>query len=83
MNMLPDKFRLRAGVGAFALLLALTRDLYRIIPRRTLEEWTTREYRPLELRGRTAVIVGLGGIGTQIAIRAHAFGMSVIAVDPR
>jgi phosphoglycerate dehydrogenase-like enzyme len=68
---------------AFALLLALTRDLYRIIPRRTNEEWTTREYRPLELRGRTAVVVGVGGIGTQVAIRAQAFGMQVIAVDPR
>ncbi|HEX2862836.1 MAG TPA: D-2-hydroxyacid dehydrogenase, partial [Lacunisphaera sp.] len=37
---------------------------------------------PLELNGKTAVIVGVGGIGTQIAVRAKAFGMTVIGVDP-
>jgi phosphoglycerate dehydrogenase-like enzyme/glyoxylase-like metal-dependent hydrolase (beta-lactamase superfamily II) len=35
-----------------------------------------------ELRGKTMLIVGLGGIGTQIARRAEAFGMRVMAVDP-
>ena len=29
------------------------------------------------------LIVGLGGIGTQIARRADAFGMRVMAVDPK
>jgi phosphoglycerate dehydrogenase-like enzyme len=37
----------------------------------------------LELRNKTCVIVGLGGIGTQIATRAKAFGMTVIGVDPK
>ena len=68
---------------AFALLLALTRDLYRIIPNRTKEEWTRGQHSPIELRGKTAVIVGLGGIGMQIAQRAHAFDMKVIGVDPK
>lgn len=71
------------GDHAFALLLALTRELHRIIPHRTKEEWATRRYSPIELQGRTAVIVGVGGIGTQIAVRAHAFGMEVIGVDPK
>jgi phosphoglycerate dehydrogenase-like enzyme len=31
----------------------------------------------------TAVVVGAGGIGTQIAQRAHGFGMKVIGVDPK
>ncbi len=68
---------------AFALLLSLTRNLNRIIPRRTQEEWVGREYHPLELRGKTAVIIGMGGIGTEIAVRAWAFGMKVIGVDPK
>jgi phosphoglycerate dehydrogenase-like enzyme len=33
----------------------------------------------LELEGRTVLIVGLGGIGTQTAKRAHGLGMRVIA----
>ncbi|HEV2949489.1 MAG TPA: NAD(P)-dependent oxidoreductase, partial [Gemmataceae bacterium] len=36
-----------------------------------------------ELHGKTMVVVGLGGIGTQIARRAHAFGMRVVAIDPK
>jgi len=31
----------------------------------------------------TAVIIGVGGIGSQIAQRAHGFGMKVIGVDPK
>jgi phosphoglycerate dehydrogenase-like enzyme len=40
------------------------------------------ETKPQELHGKTMLVVGLGGIGTQIARRAHAFGMRVMAVDP-
>lgn len=68
---------------AFALLLALTRELHRIIPTKPKQEWTPRAYRPIELKGKTAVVIGVGGIGMQIVLRAHAFGMRVIAVDPR
>lgn len=39
--------------------------------------------KPQELHGKTALIVGLGGIGTQIARRTNAFGMRVMAVDPK
>jgi phosphoglycerate dehydrogenase-like enzyme len=38
---------------------------------------------PQELHGKTMLIVGLGGIGSQVARRAHAFGMRVMAVDPK
>ena len=68
---------------AFALLLALTRGLTGAIANRPNEEWGREGYKAIELRGKTAVIVGLGGIGTQIAERAHAFGMTVIGVDPK
>jgi phosphoglycerate dehydrogenase-like enzyme len=33
----------------------------------------------MELEGRTVLVVGLGGIGTQAAKRAHGLGMRVIA----
>jgi len=32
-----------------------------------------------EIRGQTILIVGLGGIGTEVAKRAHALGMRVVA----
>jgi phosphoglycerate dehydrogenase-like enzyme len=68
---------------AFAMLLSFTRELYRIIPRRMKEEWLKSEYQPIELRNKTAVIVGMGGIGTNIAQRAKGFGMQVIGLDPK
>ncbi|MFN7923372.1 MAG: D-2-hydroxyacid dehydrogenase [Bryobacteraceae bacterium] len=71
---------------AFAMLLALTRGLNEYIPGRAKREWGGRNSMPqgmTELPGMTAVIVGAGGIGTQIAQRAHGFGMKVIGVDPR
>jgi len=68
---------------AMALLLALTRDLYLTIPKRSSQEWPRGEYHPVELNGKTAVVIGVGGIGMQIAQRASAFGMEVIGVDPK
>jgi phosphoglycerate dehydrogenase-like enzyme/glyoxylase-like metal-dependent hydrolase (beta-lactamase superfamily II) len=64
----------------FALLLALTRGgSGGGAP--TAEEKAEAE-RP-ELRGKTLLVVGLGGVGTEVARRAHAFGMRVVAVDPK
>ena len=34
----------------------------------------------MELEGRTLLVVGLGGIGTQVAKRGHGLGMHVIAI---
>ena len=72
------------GDHAFALLLAMTRGLHEYIPNR--REWKSRADAPktmTELPGMTAVVIGMGGIGTQIAQRAHGFGMDVIGVDPK
>jgi phosphoglycerate dehydrogenase-like enzyme len=71
---------------AFAMLLALTRGLHEYIPNRAKRDWGSRSNTPegmTELPGMTAVIIGAGGIGTQIAQRANGFGMKVIGVDPR
>jgi phosphoglycerate dehydrogenase-like enzyme len=68
---------------AMAFLLALTRGLYRTIPNRSKEEWPRGGPELIELQGKTAVIIGVGGIGSQIAQRAHAFGMKVVGVDPK
>lgn len=69
---------------AFALLLGLTRRIDVAVANRATETWPNLATygRPLELHGKTAVIVGVGGIGTQIAVRAKAFGMTVVGVDP-
>jgi phosphoglycerate dehydrogenase-like enzyme len=67
---------------ALAMLLTLSRGINKFIANQKQELWQARPYEGIELNGRTAVVVGVGGIGTQIAIRANAFGMDVIGVDP-
>jgi phosphoglycerate dehydrogenase-like enzyme len=67
---------------ALAMLLMLSRNLYKYYQNDKEEIWDGRNYRGIELNGKTAVVIGVGGIGTQISIRASAFGMNVIGVDP-
>jgi phosphoglycerate dehydrogenase-like enzyme len=68
---------------AMAMLLAHTRDLLKYNSDRLTETWRRGErYQGIELRGKTGVVIGLGGIGQQIAMRAWGHGMKVIGVDP-
>jgi phosphoglycerate dehydrogenase-like enzyme len=67
---------------AMAMLLTLSRGIHTFLAQKQQELWQARPYEGIELNGRTALVIGVGGIGTQIAIRAHAFGMDVIGVDP-
>jgi phosphoglycerate dehydrogenase-like enzyme len=67
---------------AFALLLALARNIHHFTRQQGKREWG-RHSRPLiELSGFTIGIVGMGGIGTHMAKRAKGFDMYVISVDP-
>lgn len=68
---------------AFAFLLALTRKLNVTIPNKGKEDWPPGRDGMFELNGKTAVIIGVGGIGSNIAQRATGFGMKVIGVDIR
>jgi phosphoglycerate dehydrogenase-like enzyme len=70
----------------FALLLGLTRGLVQAsVPNFRLRKWERGGGVPLEdLFGKTLGVVGLGGIGSEVARRAHhGFGMKVLAVDPK
>ena len=65
-----------------AMMLAYARGLHFYIPERMAGRWT-REMPPpgqlLTLEGKTVLVVGLGGIGLEVAKRAHALGMRVVA----
>jgi len=67
---------------AMAMLLTLTRDIDAFLEYKRQEVWQRGGYQGIELNGRSAVVIGVGGIGTQIAFRAWAHGMTVIGVDP-
>lgn len=66
---------------AMAMLLMLTRDLRHHADNQAAKRWGRggSELAPIALDGQTMLIVGLGGIGGEIAKRAKAFGMTVWA----
>jgi phosphoglycerate dehydrogenase-like enzyme len=73
---------------AIALTLALARALPVYGIEQAKGEWTRgfRERRTenlVELEGKTLLVVGLGGIGTEVANRAHGLAMRVIATRNR
>jgi len=70
---------------AVALMLACNRGLIRVERqlRHTLEPWDYRVSRPVcRSSGMTLGIVGLGRIGSAVALRVKAMKMRVLACDP-
>ena len=64
---------------AMAMLLTLTRNMRVHLRNQERGQWGSDDSDTgLALRGRTMFVVGLGGIGSEIAQRAHGFGMRVI-----
>lgn len=64
------------------MMYMLTRKLYVFHDRQRERKWdrsAVKRTEMWEVQGRTMLVVGLGGIGTEIARRASALGMRVIA----
>jgi phosphoglycerate dehydrogenase-like enzyme len=62
-----------------ALMMALSRHLDHFLREQQEARWEPASPELTDLEGHTALVVGLGGIGTEVAKRAHALGMRVIA----
>jgi len=64
-----------------AMTLALARGLDLYFPAQAKHEWrrTIPQRRVEVVQDKTMLVVGLGGIGSEVAKRAHALGMRVIA----
>jgi len=67
---------------AFALMLALPNHITLGDSSMRQGKWLKKEMERTELHGKTLGILGIGRIGVEIARRALAFGMKVIAFDP-
>ncbi|HJM89993.1 MAG TPA: phosphoglycerate dehydrogenase [Dehalococcoidia bacterium] len=71
-----------AAEHAFGLMLAVARHIPQGVASLRGGEWARSKYMGVELAGRTLGIVGLGRVGTEVATRARAFEMRIIAYDP-
>ena len=68
----------------FGLLLGITKKIIENAIEVSAGNWVAGWKKPVghEILGSTMGIIGLGRIGKEVATRAKAFGMSVIAYDP-
>ena len=67
---------------AFALMIAVPARLIDGHVSMAQRQWLKKELKRTELMGKTLGLIGAGNIGTELARRALAFGMRVIAHDP-
>ena len=78
----PVSTSLAVAELTFGLLLALAREFPRADSAMKQGQWLKKELEGIELNGKTLGIVGVGRIGMEVAKRAQAFGMNIVAYDP-
>jgi D-3-phosphoglycerate dehydrogenase len=68
----------------FAMLMSLARKVPQAHASMVAGKWDRKELGKVgvELHGKTLGVLGMGRIGTEVAKRAIAFGMKVVAYDP-
>lgn len=67
----------------FALILGLTRKLFRSVKRVKEGRYGFNNLRGVDLKGRTMGVIGTGHIGAHVIRMARGFEMEVLAYDPK
>lgn len=77
----PEASSIAVAELAFALMIAMPNNL--VLADNSTKEgrWLKKELERVELFGKTLGLIGMGRIARELASRAKAFGMSVIAYD--
>ena len=78
----PGANSISVAEHACALMLALARAVPAADRAMKQGQWEKKRFLGTELRGKTLGIAGFGRIGQEVAPRARAFGMRVVAHDP-
>lgn len=78
----PHANTISAAEHAMALILSQARNVPRAHAALTSGSWDRKSFSGVELYGKTLGVMGMGKIGTMVAQRCLAFGMSVVAYDP-
>jgi D-3-phosphoglycerate dehydrogenase / 2-oxoglutarate reductase len=66
----------------FTLLCSLARQIPQAHASVAAGKWERKKFEGVELNGKTLAVIGMGRIGSEVARRAMAFGMSIVAYDP-
>jgi D-3-phosphoglycerate dehydrogenase / 2-oxoglutarate reductase len=78
----PGANSLSVAELAMGLILAMARNIPAADASMKASKWEKSKFAGAEIRSKTLGLVGLGRIGQEVASRAHAFEMKVIAHDP-
>lgn len=78
----PSGNTISTAEHTFALMLSLARNIGQAHCSMIAGRWDRKTLQGVELCGKRLAILGMGRIGTEVAKRAQAFGMSVVAYDP-
>jgi D-3-phosphoglycerate dehydrogenase len=78
----PGANAIAVAEHTLAMMLSMARHIGRANELMHAGKWEKKSLQGTELRGKTLGIVGLGRIGMEVARRARAFGMEVVAHDP-
>jgi D-3-phosphoglycerate dehydrogenase len=78
----PQSTSVAVAEHAFALLLALARQVPLADAGLRRGEWLKKKIKGFELFGKTLGIIGMGRIGAHVASRAAGFGMLCLGYDP-
>ena len=78
----PQGNTIAAAEHTLALLMSLARHVPQADASMRSGKWERKSYLGTEIRGKTLGIVGLGKIGSEVARRAVAMEMRVLAHDP-
>ena len=78
----PGGNTLSTAEHTFSLIMALSRNIPQANSSVRAGEWDRKKYTGVELCGKTLGVIGMGRIGLEVAKRAIAFQMKVIAYDP-
>jgi D-3-phosphoglycerate dehydrogenase/C-terminal binding protein len=81
----PDYGTEEVADSAIGMLLTLTRGVHYLNSRlrRHCGPWSYTQAQPVpRIRGRTLGVIGIGRIGTAVALRAKVFGLRIVFYDP-
>jgi D-3-phosphoglycerate dehydrogenase len=78
----PTSAMISVAEHTLGLMIALARFIPQADASLRQGGWEKNKYLGIELSGKTLGIVGLGRIGSMVAVRAEAFGMRVVVYDP-
>ena len=78
----PDGNTISTAEHTVAMIMALSRNIPAAVASLKEGKWDRKSFVGVEVRDKTLGIIGLGRIGTEVAKRMQAMGMTILGYDP-